>query len=146
MPHSAALDTEEDIEEERRLCYVAMTRARRSLVLTAAESRLIYGERRAQTPSRFLDEIPDGQLVRIGERPAGSSRRAVGVDAAAQRADSSLLKVGTRVRHAKFGRGVVMYTAGTGAKLKVKIRFETGIARQFMVSAAPIEILEGKQR
>ncbi len=146
LPHAAALDAVEDIEEERRLCYVAMTRARRSLVLTAAESRLIYGERRTQSLSRFIDEIPDGHLVRIGDRPAGSAKRAGAVEASAQRADSSRLTVGTRVRHAKFGRGVVMYTAGSGAKLKVKIRFETGIARQFMVSAAPIEILEGKQR
>ncbi len=146
LPHAAALDAAEDIEEERRLCYVAMTRARRGLVLTAAESRLIYGERRAQTVSRFIDEIPPGQLVRIGGGTSGGARRPGGVDASAQRADTAQLKIGTRVRHAKFGRGVVMYTAGSGAKLKVKIRFETGIARQFMVSAAPLEILEGKQR
>jgi DNA helicase-2/ATP-dependent DNA helicase PcrA len=146
LPHAAALDAADDIEEERRLCYVAMTRARRSLVLTAAESRLVYGERREQTLSRFIDEIPAGQLVRIGDRPAGSAKRPGGAEPAAQRADSTRLKVGTRVRHATFGRGVVMYTAGSGAKLKVRIRFDTGIARQFMVNAAPIEILEGKQR
>jgi DNA helicase-2/ATP-dependent DNA helicase PcrA len=146
LPHAASLDAEEDIEEERRLCYVAMTRARRGLVLTAAESRLIYGDRRAQSVSRFVDEIPAEQLVRVGRGPSGAAKKSAGTTGAAQRADTSQLTVGTRVRHAKFGRGVVMYTAGSGAKLKVKIRFETGIARQFMVSAAPIEILEGKKR
>ncbi|NIP87751.1 MAG: hypothetical protein GWN84_00600 [Gammaproteobacteria bacterium] len=50
------------------------------------------------------------------------------------------------MRHAKFGKGVVMYTAGSGTKLKVRIRFDTGMSRQFMVNAAPLEILEGKRR
>jgi DNA helicase-2/ATP-dependent DNA helicase PcrA len=84
-------------------------------------------------------------LVRIGvgtARPSG--KIAAGGVAEAQRADSGRLKTGTRVRHAKFGKGVVMYTTGSGAKQKVTIRFATGVSKQFMASVAPLEILEGK--
>lgn len=145
LPHATALESDEAIEEERRLCYVAMTRARTSLVLTAAESRVVFGERRDRAISRFVDEIPSAHLARLElSRPGGPKGRA-GASTAA-RADASKLKTGTRVRHAKFGRGVVMYTAGSGAKQKVRIRFDTGMSRQFMVNAAPLEILEGKRR
>ncbi len=145
LPHASAFDDETAIEEERRLCYVAMTRARRSLTLSAAETRVVFGEQKDRIPSRFVDEIPGGHLVRIGAGSAkGAPKAAPGGVAEAQRADGGRLKTGTRVRHAKFGKGVVMYTAGAGLKLKVTIRFHTGISRQFMASAAPIEILEGK--
>jgi DNA helicase-2/ATP-dependent DNA helicase PcrA len=146
LPHASALDVDEAIEEERRLCYVAMTRARKSLTLTAAETRVVYGETRERITSRFVDEIPLAHLVRIGAgRSGGPSKAAAQAgSAAAQRPDGNRLKTGTKVRHAKFGKGVVMYTAGSGTKLKVTIRFSTGISRQFMANAAPIEILEGK--
>jgi len=146
LPHGSALDDEEAtpaIEEERRLCYVAMTRARKSLTLTAARSRMVYGDRRDRRVSRFVDEIPAEYLVRVGGSP--SSRRGAPAKQAA-RADSGAMRMGTRVRHAKFGSGVVMYTSGSGARLKARIRFDSGISRQFMVSAAPLEILEGKNR
>jgi len=145
LPHASAQEDEDAIEEERRLCYVAMTRARKSLMLSAAEQRVVFGETRDRITSRFVDEIPPQHLVRIG---AGSGRAGAksspGGTAATQRADTNRLQTGTRVRHAKFGKGVVMYTAGSGPKLKVTIRFATGVSRQFMASAAPIEILEGK--
>ncbi len=145
LPHASSLDEDDDVEEERRLCYVAMTRARKSLVLSAAEQRVVFGETRDRMVSRFVDEIPPQHLVRIGTGSGkGGAKPAPGGIAAAQRADTNRLKTGTRVRHAKFGKGVVMYTVGSGPKLKVTIRFATGVSRQFMASAAPIEILEGK--
>ena len=98
LPHASALDEDDAIEEERRLCYVAMTRARKSLVLTAAEQRVVFGETRDRITSRFVDEIPAQHLVRIG---AGSGKAAAkpmsGGGAAAQRADTNRLKTGTRV-------------------------------------------------
>lgn len=145
LPHASSIDEDNDVEEERRLCYVAMTRARKSLVLSAAEQRVVFGETRDRMVSRFVDEIPAQHLVRIGAGSGkGGAKPAPGGIAAAQRADTNRLKTGTRVRHAKFGKGVVMYTVGSGPKLKVTIRFATGVSRQFMASAAPIEILEGK--
>jgi DNA helicase-2/ATP-dependent DNA helicase PcrA len=73
FPHQRSLDAAEDIEEERRLCYVGMTRARRQLVLTSAGRRRVFGEYRATEPSRFLSEIPDTLLQRydfVGYGPA----------------------------------------------------------------------------
>jgi len=145
LPHASSFDDEKAIEEERRLCYVAMTRARKSLTLSAADTRVVFGEQKDRITSRFVDEIPAGHLVRIGTGAStGSGKAAPGAVAQAHRADGGRLQTGTKVRHAKFGKGVVMYTAGAGPKLKVTIRFQTGISRQFMASAAPIEILEGK--
>jgi len=138
LPHAVALDEEEDVEEERRLCYVAMTRARKTLTLTAAETRLVYGDRKDRIVSRFVDEIGEKHLARARSGDAGGAAPER-IDV--RRADGAKLKTGTKVRHAKFGKGVVMYTSGTGAKLKVRIRFDRGMSRQFMVSAAPLEIL-----
>ena len=143
LPHAVALDENDEVEEERRLCYVAMTRARKSLRLTAAESRLVYGERKTRVVSRFVEEIPQKHLARTASAEPGQPVRG---QADARRVDASKLKMGTRVRHAKFGKGVVMYTSGTGSKVKVRIRFERGMTRQFMVSATPLEILEGSAK
>lgn len=140
LPHASALDSDTEMEEERRLCYVAMTRARQSLTLSAAESRLIYGSRRENAVSRFVGEIPAG-LVQIagGKADAGAVTKPK-----PQAAITGELKMGTRVRHATFGPGTVMYTMGTGAKLRARIRFNTGMSRQFLVSATPLEILDKK--
>lgn len=133
-----------DLEEERRLCYVAMTRARKGLVLTAASSRMLYGRTHNDRQlSRFLNEAGPDRLERLNEQPAARRR------AAPDREESTPLppmRVGTRVRHAKFGPGTVMFTAGTGDKLKVRIRFSTGRTAMLMAKQAPLEILEGKSR
>ncbi len=143
LPFGVDFDSHTEIEEERRLCYVAMTRARKTLTLTAAASRTIYGrthdERRL---SRFLDEIGSDQLeeVRTGPSPAKPKR-----PQAAPAVDTERIKTGTRVRHAKFGPGYVMYTTGSGKTMKARIRFKTGRTAMLMLSQAPLEILEGKQ-
>ena len=142
LPHGSALDAENEIEEERRLCYVAMTRARKTLTLSSAETRTLYGEFQRRIPSRFLGEIPREHLSiiqRVGAGPAVVQRPA------APRADGEKLTMGTRVRHASFGKGRVMFTSGSGDKLKVRIRFDSGRSMQFMVKQTPLEILEGKQ-
>ena len=144
LPHAALLEDDEDVEEERRLCYVAMTRARKTLTLSAARSRLVFGERKDRLVSRFVDEIPESQLARADGVAAG--RPARDISPAGDGLGTAELRMGTRVRHAKFGAGVVMYTAGSGARLKVRIRFDRGISRQFAVSSAPLEILEGKKK
>lgn len=141
LPHGMEWgDASRDVEEERRLCYVAMTRARKSLVLTAARSRMLYGrtdDRREV--SRFVKEAgllsvkkPElGAAMRSG-RPATPLPQTAQIDA---------LPSGSRIRHARFGDGVVLYTTGTGDKLKAKVKFDNGKAAVLMISAAPIEIL-----
>ena len=142
LPHASSMDDADEIEEERRLCYVAMTRARQTLTLTSAASRLLFGERQYREVSRFLGEMPrdriQGVRTDVDDQPV--------IRPAARTADTDKLKTGVRVRHARFGTGRVMYTSGSGARQKVRIRFDTGMSRQFMVSAAPLEILEGKTR
>ena len=139
LPHFISLDEDMGVEEERRLAYVAMTRARKTLMLTAAESRAMYGEWKQREISRFFHEIPGGIIQSDTSRTKAKSKPMPrGLPAVKEEA----LKLGTKVRHGKFGTGVVMYTSGSGAKLKARIRFDTGMSRQFMVSAAPIEILE----
>ncbi len=143
LPFGQDIEAEE-MEEERRLCYVAMTRARKELTLCNAASRVLYGREEDRTPSRFVAEAGRERLAHLAvKKPAGGAeagRPAVGG------ADASRLKTGTRVRHAKFGTGAVMYTAGAGTKLKARVRFDTGRTALLMVSHAPLEILEGKRR
>jgi DNA helicase-2/ATP-dependent DNA helicase PcrA len=141
LPHASALEDDREVEEERRLCYVAMTRARKGLTLTSARERVLYGERQKRRRSRFLDEIPESKLDVVGlEAQAESPRRKRRADAPG--AEAGQVKMGTRVRHGKFGNGTVMYTMGTGKKLRARIRFDTGRTRDFMVSVAPLEILK----
>ena len=143
LPFGTAFDTDQDIEEERRLCYVAMTRARTGLTLTAAKARMVYGKLDEERDvSRFLDEIGPSLLERVGGTPAKRTVRASGPPGLGTKA----LKSGTRVRHARFGRGYVMYTKGVGDRMKARIRFETGRTAMLMVKQAPLEILEGNER
>src|SRR6185503_8689329 len=72
FPHSRSSEDEEELEEERRLCYVGMTRARAQLVLTGAARRRIFGEYKSSEPSRFIDEVPAELIDRIVPTPASS--------------------------------------------------------------------------
>jgi len=142
LPLIRDFDDTGDVEEERRLCYVAMTRARKTLSLTAARSRVLYGTRRDdRSMSRFLSEIGPEHLVEDKYEPKAPKPK--GAPSAAGLAGVTL-KMGTRVRHAKFGPGVVQYTTGQGDKLRARIRFNTGRSAMLMVSQAPLEIVEGK--
>lgn len=143
FPYQRAFDEEEDdIEEERRLCYVAMTRARKGLALCGAGSRVLYGQRNdMRQRSRFIEEIGTDRLRPA--MPKAAPKQEIPKPAPAE---STRLKMGTKVRHAAFGPGVVLYTNGSGAKLKARVRFDTGKTALLMVSQAPLEILEGKRR
>lgn len=152
LPHATALESNVEAEEERRLCYVAMTRARQTLMLTHASERVLYGRGEMRTRSRFLDEIPAKLLQEMNVTPAPSAKESVRfakprppVNAAEEDDGGGGLKAGTRVRHARFGTGTVMYTQGSGINMKAHIRFQTGPTRVFLVSRTPLEILEGKR-
>lgn len=138
-------DSNADLEEERRLCYVAMTRARRTLTLTAAASRMVYGRTDGyREVSRFIDEIGMDLLEPESKPKAAAKPR--GPLAAPVPAATGNLRMGARVRHAKFGSGTVMYVSGSGDKTKARVRFDTGKVAMLMISLAPLEILEGRQR
>ena len=140
FPFVSEFDDSRDIEEERRLCYVAMTRARKTLTLTAAESRMLYGRTHDDRPvSRFVREIGRTRLAREDDGAEAKSRSA----ASAASGAGIVLRYGTQVRHARFGPGTVLFTTGSGSKTKARIRFKTGRVATLMISQAPIEILKG---
>ncbi len=135
FPHSRS-DTPETLEEERRLFYVGLTRARRHLSLTHAESRAMHGGRDYRLPSRFLGEIP---LDALADPPGGRRSRTAFAAAAAGPAmppRSSLVR-GDSVVHATFGEGVVTAIEGGGDLVKVRFA-QDGAERRLMAGAAPM--------
>jgi DNA helicase-2/ATP-dependent DNA helicase PcrA len=134
FPHARSIE-EQGIEEERRLCYVGMTRARELLTLTHASSRALFGYRGYNLPSRFLDELP-AAVERERLRPASwSSYGAAGV---APREDVPSLSTGDSVRHGTLGEGVVTQIEAGGV---VTVRFADGSERRLMLDYAPLERL-----
>jgi DNA helicase-2/ATP-dependent DNA helicase PcrA len=123
FPGKQSLDEPGRLEEERRLCYVGMTRAMKKLVISHAEIRRLYGREEYHRPSRFLRELPEQLLdeVRVKTRfqPAVSSSTKV---AFAQKNDSGLA-LGQNVSHAKFGQGVVLAVEGKGAHTRIQVKF-----------------------
>jgi len=124
FPHEQSMAEAGGMEEERRLMYVAVTRARRRLYLSHAQSRMLHGQVRYNTPSRFLDEIPESLLKRLNARPAAKFGQAAAYSApASSTAASSPWRIGQSVRHAKFGQGVVLaYEGGSDARVQVNFR------------------------
>ncbi len=126
FPHRMSLDEPGRLEEERRLCYVGVTRAMQQLVITYAESRRLYGSENYNTPSRFIREIPAELIneVRLGNtlsRPMSS----LGPSTRAAHAESGI-SLGQRVLHQVFGEGVVTNFEGRGANARVEVGFAEG--------------------
>ena len=139
FPHSRSIE-ENDVEEERRLCYVGMTRAKERLTMLHAARRSLYGRSDANLPSRFLDELPAEGVERERLRPASWS--GYGVPAprreVAPRAEVPSLSTGDSVRHATLGSGIVTRIEPDGV---VTVRFEDGSERRLMLEYAPLERL-----
>jgi DNA helicase-2/ATP-dependent DNA helicase PcrA len=127
FPHENSRDQPDGIEEERRLMYVALTRARRRLYLSFAQSRMLHGQTRYNVPSRFLEEIPQALVLRVNSRRRGFGERALGeLDAPAYAAPAaSPWRVGQNVMHAKFGPGVIVNAEGRGADARVQVNFRS---------------------
>src|SRR5207244_5933266 len=139
FPHSRSIE-EQSIEEERRLCYVGMTRAQERLTLLHTSSRMLYGGRSHNLPSRFLDELPDGHVERERLRPASwSGSGAPRQSRIAPREDVPDLGTGDSVRHSTLGEGVVVRIEAGGL---VTVRFaDDGSERKLMLDYAPLEKL-----
>jgi DNA helicase-2/ATP-dependent DNA helicase PcrA len=132
FPHSRSIE-EQGVEEERRLAYVGMTRARELLALTHASSRSLWGSRGYNLPSRFLDELP-ASVERERLRPASWS--SYGAQGVAPREDIPSLSTGDSVKHGTLGEGVVTQIEPGGV---VTVRFEDGSERRLMLDYAPLE-------
>ena len=143
FPSQQSVDDVGRLEEERRLCYVGMTRAMQHLYLTYAESRRLYGRESYPRPSRFLREIPS-ELVQEVRVRATINYPVTPI----QIKNSSLqvtgsYKLGQRISHAKFGEGVVLQIEGSGAQERVQINFKTAGVKWLMLAYANLEVLQG---
>jgi DNA helicase-2/ATP-dependent DNA helicase PcrA len=126
FPHEQSAHEENGLEEERRLMYVAITRARRRLYLSHAQSRMLHGQIRYGIPSRFLDELPQQVLLNLNRRsePAyPASGYKAPSPAAASRTNDTGYKVGQSVAHAKFGTGIIIDFEGRGSDARVQVKF-----------------------
>ncbi|MGH9114983.1 MAG: 3'-5' exonuclease, partial [Acidimicrobiales bacterium] len=155
FPHQRSLLEPHDMEEERRLAYVGITRARERLYVSSAWCRMLWGQTQYLPPSRFLDEIPESLVRdsrphgrRPGRRQALSGRDRI-VEAAMQRskvgpvngsgAEELALRAGETVVHAKWGEGVVIEVRGEGEKAEARVRFPSVGEKHLALSLAPIK-------
>jgi DNA helicase-2/ATP-dependent DNA helicase PcrA len=139
FPHYMSLENGEGLEEERRLCYVGITRAMEKLYLTFAEVRRLHGEENFNAPSRFIREIPQSliQEVRLKaevSRPGSFVSRTSSV--AAETGEFSL---GQRVAHPSFGEGSIIDIEGSGARTRVQINFDEAGTKWLMLSHARLQ-------
>jgi DNA helicase-2/ATP-dependent DNA helicase PcrA len=140
--------SQEDLEEERRLCYVGMTRAKTQLHITWAASRRLFGHSRWNAPSRFIEEakIEVDRPRTVDRGPKTEYPQAFEAPPSALRPPSSeesllAFSVGSRVRHPEFGSGKIMEKSGTGDSLKVVVLFDNGQWKKLLVKYAGLEQL-----
>ncbi|GAC1615367.1 MAG: DNA helicase PcrA [Vulcanimicrobiaceae bacterium] len=142
FPHTRALTDLTELEEERRLAYVGITRAMDRLYLSYAMRRTLFGNTFAHPKSRFLDEMPSveviGNVVPM-QRPAGGRWREVAIHETAGAGIGLDLQVGDRVRHPKWGEGQVSATAGAGGDGLLTIMFPNVGEKMVMLKYAPLE-------
>ena len=177
FPSSRATDGGEQLEEERRLCYVGMTRAMEKLFLTHAQRRRVYGSYQYNPPSRFIAEVPQSLLANVAKKPLRATSKhnlaslfeqvpttpasnsasvptplasppqtapaaipdqpVIEVERPAVRSDE--LRIGSRVRHARFGVGTVRRLEGAGDKQKVTVYFNRFGPKKLLLKFAGLE-------
>ena len=145
LPHQRSYDTEAELEEERRLCYVGLTRAQEHLYLTYARSRRLYRDIDYRIPSRFIEEIPP-ELVEQGT-PYESPQRPVVSTYDPDEPDyeeevSFPYDVGDVVYHGQFGRGKVTAINGYGFEMRITVRFERGSEKTLAAAHARLQRVE----
>jgi DNA helicase-2/ATP-dependent DNA helicase PcrA len=130
FPHENAILQNDGLEEERRLMYVALTRARQRLYLSFAQTRMLHGQTRYSLPTRFLDEIPEELLkwltprVRTSDRDYATTTPQFGeTPRRSSGTTTNGLRIGQNVAHAKFGTGVIVNAEGSGSDARVQVNF-----------------------
>ena len=138
FPHRMSLEEPGRLEEERRLCYVGITRAMEKLVMTYAESRRLHGSENYNTPSRFLREIPAQLLQEV--RLNTAIVRPVSSITQAQVPDTEL-SLGQRVYHRIFGEGTVLNFEGRGSSARVEVNFDDEGSKWLVLQYANLQLL-----
>jgi len=138
FPHRMSLEEPGRLEEERRLCYVGITRAMEKLMITYAESRRLHGSETFNTPSRFIREIPAELLQEV--RLHTTVSRPVSSITQAQVPDTEL-RLGQRVYHQIFGEGVVLNFEGRGASARVEVNFDAEGSKWLVLQYANLQLL-----
>ena len=138
FPHRMSIEEPGRLEEERRLCYVGITRAMQKLVITYAESRRLHGSETLNTPSRFIREIPGELLQEVRlhtsiARPVSSIMHA--------RVPDTQLNLGQQVYHQIFGEGVVLNFEGRGASARVQVNFDTDGCKWLVLQYANLQLM-----
>jgi len=147
FPSQTSAEQSGRLEEERRLCYVGMTRAMRKLYMTHAESRRLYGKEMYHRPSRFLKELPSECLEEVRLRTQVSWAQPVAPQSrfnprlTQESFNDTGLRLGQRVRHAKFGEGVVLNYEGSGPQYRVQVNFDEAGSKWLVASYARLEAL-----
>jgi len=139
FPSLQALDDPGRLQEERRLCYVGITRAMQQLYFCHAESRRLYGKDSYPAPSRFLREVPQELIQEIRLRANVSRPLTPATPVIAKNRSGSRYRIGQTVRHEKFGEGVVLQSEGEGDQEKVQINFRNTGLKWLMLAYAKLE-------
>ena len=144
LPHSRTLFDESGLEEERRLCYVGITRAKKMLYFTLASQRMLHGEFLRCAPSRFLEDVPKELLMPAAKNALGSGfapgmPRTAPVLRLRPSRDAEPFRPGDKVRSPHWGIGTVINTEGEGDKLIISVAFPNQGIKRLLASIAPIE-------
>ncbi len=142
FPHGRSIEDPSRLEEERRLCYVGITRAQRQLYLTYAETRRLHGSEMYQSPSRFIREIPKELVEEVRTRRANTPTPVIHTrvkKAIVEDEGPGGLKLGQRVSHAKFGEGVVLNYEGQGSHARVQVNFKKAGSKWLVAAYAKLE-------
>ena len=160
FPGIRAIGEQDEMEEERRLCYVAMTRAKRRLYLSCARQRMLFGKTTVNRVSRFIDEIPDEHIEKRGiPKGFGYSEKSAVQKEFAVRAPAPKMRpappptpsapkqntkpdfsVGDRIRHTAFGEGVIESMRPMGNDYLIEISFSSGVKKKLMLRAAALHM------
>ena len=151
FPHANSRESPEELEEERRLCYVGMTRAKERLILTRALSRRLFGRSQFNDASRFIEEIPSHLLrdltprgaampYRLPIRGDASPKEGRGAGAGVEASAGDIaFGLGNRVHHPEYGIGTIIGIEGSGESLKLTVSFSIYGSRKFLPKYAPLE-------
>jgi DNA helicase-2/ATP-dependent DNA helicase PcrA len=142
FPHQRSVADLAGLEEERRLCYVGMTRAMRQLYITYAEQRRLYGVDTYGQPSRFISELPADLIEEVRPRLQVSRPVFVKRSASLEEPPPQNMRMGSRVRHSKFGDGVVLNFEGNGPHARIQVNFERQGTKWLMLSYANLVRVE----